>query len=804
MLDLPLTLAKNQEIVGTLDSYLILEPIRPGASGVVYKAIRKSDRLEVAVKFYLPIAINVNDLFRAGGKDKLERLKRWHEQELKCLRKLDHPGIVTVLDDGEFTPLATQLGVDFEGQKSIKFLVTKFIAGKEFGDLLTKSQLTAGQIARLLGGICDVLIYLHEEREYLHGDIRPENIIVEKRTGRPVIIDFALFKNFNFTEVQGRERSRITADPSILPNSVPISDEAKSNGTRSSLKKYWFPRLDLAEFGILLDTVYNKQFRSLTGEEAAYIKIVAEQLRKWDTLEARNARWLKDQIAKLDPSYSSYMGVEELRPPSSTVKYLQIPNRQVIISDLVERITNTHSFRRLKSINQLALVELIYPGAGYRRLQHCLRSYGYCADFLVSLNNTPEFRLLFTPNVARQALVLALLHDINHFPFLHTFQELNSPSFKALDLLDLFCNGEATNDDPSIYSLVEDGTGLSAEIFKSILMENHHTLSAKGLDPSLQITKSLIDSGADVDKLAYLEDDSASTGVAYGHGIDAARLISSATVARIERPEGEAWHLAFAEEGVSAVESLVMARYWMFRNVYWHRTNRAIMTMLLHVVRQLFPTDKSLPEEQQSLFVEVPKLPPPSPAREFVINSMWRSEEEVLAALNGRFKEKFGRDSVIANILRKPTTVYTRLFSLQGADSSPRESEIYERLLALDSDSLDNFRRELTVALNDRFCKGHHRFGADDVLLDIPRRELDTSGDIYIRRESGSAESLYTVEGPVKNVLTKFDELAKRVRIFIKPGIIELPKSIHTSSLRTKILEDISQSLPKALPNQVR
>ena len=57
-------------------------------------------------------------------------------------------------------------------------------------------------------------------------------------------------------------------------------------------------------------------------------------------------------------------------------------------------------------------------------------------------------------------LVLALLHDINHFPFLHTFQELGAASFAEVSLLDLFCDGEATGDKPSLYQIVEEETGL--------------------------------------------------------------------------------------------------------------------------------------------------------------------------------------------------------------------------------------------------------------------------------------------------------------------------------------------------------
>ncbi|MEK6621804.1 MAG: hypothetical protein AABZ13_04925 [Planctomycetota bacterium] len=70
------------------------------------------------------------------------------------------------------------------------------------------------------------------------------------------------------------------------------------------------------------------------------------------------------------------------------------------------------------------------------------------------------------------------------------------------------------------------------------------------------------------------------------------------------------WHLGFRDDGLSAAESLVMARYWMFRTVYWHRINRAIMAMLLHVIRELYLKSSENPQR-------------------FVEDTMWLSEEQV-------------------------------------------------------------------------------------------------------------------------------------------------------------------------------
>lgn len=495
------------------------------------------------------------------------------------------------------------------------------------------------------------------------------------------------------------------------------------------------------------------------------------------------------------------MGVEELKPPSSTSKYLQIPNRQITISSLVSRILDTRSFRRLRSLNQLALVDLIYPGAGYRRYQHCLRAYGYCTDFLLALSNSPDFRLLFTPLLARQTLVLALLHDINHFPFLHTFQELNWRSFKEISLLDLVCDGQATGDRPSIYELVENETGLTPVQLREILFEEHSTLVEKDYSPGLQIAKSLIDSGADIDKLAYLEDDSANTGVAYGKGVDVARLISSATVTRIEVGLKQGWHLAFREEGVPAVESLVMTRYWMFRSVYWHRVNRAIMTMLLEVARSVFPEELP-PNPQGNLFpIEIP-TETTGPIRNFIVQSMWKSEESVIEMLNDLFKAKYDQDSIIADLLKQPSNIYKRLYSLQGTDLTTSEQKVHDALEKYTNVQLLTFRERLASNLNKEL-KSSPSLRARDILLDIPGRRLDSSGHIYIVRDSGEARLLADLEGPVKHVINEFSGLAKRIRIFVPPDF-DPGEPITTPRFRERVFGAIYRSLSSSKATEVR
>src|SRR5947207_13098125 len=77
----------------------------------------------------------------------------------------------------------------------------------------------------------------------------------------------------------------------------------------------------------------------------------------------------------------------------------------------------------------------------------------------------------------------------------------------------------------------------------------------------------LISGSLDLDKLDYLRRDAFMCGVTYGE-IDVDRLMNSLTVVR--DPTTGAPTVGIFEKGLSALESLLFARYQMYRNVYWH------------------------------------------------------------------------------------------------------------------------------------------------------------------------------------------------------------------------------------------
>lgn len=785
---------EGKSIKGRQFKYEIVKPIGTGLSGVVYRAKCIDRGFDVAIKFFLPLYdLKHHQLSSPESRRKaMEESVAFQRKEIDCLHHVHHSNIVRILDSGSYKPSKDELISKLNFFKEVNFIVTDFVPGQNIRKYLQSNKSSIAQVASILYKICDGLVHFHDIKQYLHTDIKPENIMIRDGTNEPVIIDFSLYKNFNFLEVNEDNITNFKSDYDLLPlpDSHPLRIiRQKEQVERKELKSLSFPALDLFQFGLLLKDIFQNLAKILTNEEIKYVGLLIEELTSWDRVKQLDTKWLREQVWKLDPAYSQFMGVEELTPPSSAKKTLQLPGKVITISTLINQLLNTRSLQRLRSIKQLGFIEILYPGASYSRYLHCLRAYGYCVELIESLNHSPQFKLLFNPFLARQALAISLLHDINHFPLLHIFQEIRGEYKMTLDILDFFCNGESTKDSPSIYEILEE-IGLSQKQFKEIFLLKHENLVEEGYEPGLQIVKSLIDSGADVDKLAYLGDDSFFTGVAYGQGVDISRLLSSATIVKTTSSDKkrQGWHLGFIEDGLSAVESVLMARYWMFRNVYWHRFNRAIIAMLIHVVRKLY-------------------VYPELDAQDLVVDTMWLSEESILKYLDDKYYNRYSNHSITQNIMKDRNTVYLKLLSIRGDSSDPLESEIYNEFYQADLKKREECRKEFIKNLEDYLAETF-KIGIsitdDDLLLDIPGRRLDTAGPIYIEMDSSEVKSLGSINGIIKRLISDFEKLTKNMRIFLNPKIMNKIDTNEIISKRNELIKLFKQSIPKGKPDQVK
>ena len=233
-------------------------------------------------------------------------------------------------------------------------------------------------------------------------------------------------------------------------------------------------------------------------------------------------------------------------------------------------VVDTPAVQRLRYVRQLGHAFLVYPGATHSRFEHALGAYHLARRALSQLEDAGDVHL-----DSRERLRLrlaALLHDIGHYPFSHSLEEAGLPHHEQLATRHL-TGGELAR------RLAE--LGVPADELLALIQ-------SRAREP----LAGLVSGSLDVDKLDYLSRDAWMCGVPYGV-IDVDRLLTSLTVAA--GPDGRP-ALALHEKGLAALESLLFAKYQMYRNVYWHHAVRSATVMFKRLVRRAIATGTLQPE----------------------------------------------------------------------------------------------------------------------------------------------------------------------------------------------------------------
>ena len=224
---------------------------------------------------------------------------------------------------------------------------------------------------------------------------------------------------------------------------------------------------------------------------------------------------------------------------------------------------DTPAVQRLRYVRQVGHAFLVYPGATHTRFEHALGAYHLTKRALASLEERGELGRV--PEDDGLAVRLAaLLHDIGHYPFSHALEEAGFPHHEALGVAKL-TQGELGENLRRI-----GGPGLAGAVGDLI----------RGVSPSP--LQGLISGSLDLDKIDYLSRDARMCGVPYGT-VDVDRLLSTLTLVETD---GGRVEVGVQEKGVSALESLLFAKYQMYRNVYWHHAVRSATCMFKRSVRR--------------------------------------------------------------------------------------------------------------------------------------------------------------------------------------------------------------------------
>lgn len=242
-------------------------------------------------------------------------------------------------------------------------------------------------------------------------------------------------------------------------------------------------------------------------------------------------------------------------------------------SDNERSVIDHRLFRRLRYIRQLALTELLYPGASHTRFEHSLgvmevatRAFDSLAskhgDVLENAFQTVEGFQSEPLALARQSLRLAaLLHDVGHASFSHAAE-------------DTVFSKDSSHEKLSVEIIRQPDLmgGLLISTFGDVVVRTVAQIIEGGasLPPQLAVLRDLVSGQMDADRTDYLLRDSHHCGVDYGK-FDYRRMIEC-----LELAEGDFGEplVALNRDGLHTFEALILARYQMNVQVYYHRLRR--------------------------------------------------------------------------------------------------------------------------------------------------------------------------------------------------------------------------------------
>ena len=226
------------------------------------------------------------------------------------------------------------------------------------------------------------------------------------------------------------------------------------------------------------------------------------------------------------------------------------------------RLLDAAAFQRLRYVRQLGLAHLVYPGATHSRFEHALGAFHLAQETVRVLGASGSLEGL-PPEEGPIVVAAALLHDIGHYPFSHSLEELGVPHHEIV-AGPLLCSGEI------------------AEILRAeFAPDAPERILALVRGESASPLQGLISGSIDLDKIDYLKRDAMMCGVAYGE-IDVDRL-RHALVLVDDGTTGRRT-VGMREKGLSVLESLLFAKYQMYRNVYWHHAVRSATAMYKRLV----------------------------------------------------------------------------------------------------------------------------------------------------------------------------------------------------------------------------
>ena len=232
---------------------------------------------------------------------------------------------------------------------------------------------------------------------------------------------------------------------------------------------------------------------------------------------------------------------------------------------IILELINSKEFQRLRRIKQLGTTSFTFHAAEHSRFGHSLGVYEITrriCDFFernFSIKEDPENG--WDDEERLVALCAALLHDVGHGPYSHTFEGIFDTNHEAFTI-DII-----TSETTEINQILKKVSPEFPEQVASVISKDY---------PNKQVVQ-LISSQIDADRMDYLLRDAYYTGTEYGT-FDLTRIL------RVIRPFKNG--IAFQFNGMHAVEDYIVSRYQMYMQIYFHPVSRGMEVILDHLLKR--------------------------------------------------------------------------------------------------------------------------------------------------------------------------------------------------------------------------
>ena len=638
---------------------------------------------------------------------------------------------------------------------------------------------------QLIFQIYHALDYLHTNK-LCHLDIKKDNILItEPKKGSPQIriIDFGASERIT----KGEREKKIISTQMIWPNEFWKKFIDLSNPNRAPIK------LKANEIGAYIDLhMAGKMLLDLLkliGEVPREFHNELSYLNNILVMCIYNSEKKDDLIKSASEVIEKIEKYNENRIQTAFLinGYVRLPVLGIHhFSSQVRDFVDTRLFQRLRKIRQLGLAHFVFPGAVHSRFEHSLGVLENSMNYITALccnGNAPWFLQNISKNQIKYIALYSLLHDICHYPYSHIIEEVILTQ-RHEDLLVRFLNQdkELFKNIPRAKKYYDEIIGVIKTSWEVSNIDNMIScikfLSDRDENADFQpdneraiwnILRDIVNGPIDADKLDYLIRDSHHCGVPYPMSIDKDRLFASLSVEKEQYKESK---LMVSYKGRVCAETIAVARYMMFSEVYWGHAVRSFSAMLKICFEELIKT-KEDDEIEHLLFRELQLF---SKNDDDALDTICSKLKNFMPAKMLSIRKPYIRLLVLSRSMPEETELYKIISGYRGTEYRPKKDWI-------------KHRNNLINDISEKVFFGKAK--QSDIIIDIPDPYKYNIEDLKVSSEinKGKSHDMGPLWVAVKEI---FEKSARKIRIFVNPELMPVNKDD-----RKKLISKVMSVIPK-------